>query len=65
MFVAFIFQFNQSFETCRKTHFLSIDPDAGICQSVLISINGEFYLDNNGYWSTKSKYELNPIFYLS
>ena len=65
MFVAFIFQFSQSFELCKNTHFLSIDPDAGICDSVLISVNGEFYLDDNGYWNTKSEYELNSIFYLS
>lgn len=56
MFIAFFVQFGISFDDCKKQKFLSLKSDAGICNSVIVDINGKYYLDDNGYWSTKSEW---------
>ena len=56
MFIAFFVQFGYAFHDCKNQKFLSLDSQAGICQSVIVDINGKYYLDDNGFWSTKSEW---------
>lgn len=44
--------FWQSYDSCTKQEFLSLDSSAGICETIKIPISDKFYLDDSGNWDT-------------
>lgn len=54
----FIYFLTTSYISKLETKFLSLDQDAGVCESVKLSTTEVLLLDKNGYWETSASFQI-------
>ena len=55
--VLFVLFISLQYVSTVNTTFISLDPDAGNCVTVPVSVTSSFTLDINGYWNTNANFD--------